>query len=49
MTYKAMRLKGCAFSHTRVTSLTGIGCSQLLRLARIFGEEGRALLKLSGS
>src|SRR3954447_11825609 len=46
-TYKAMRPKGCAFSHTRLTSLTGIGCSQLLRLRRFLGKGRRALLKLS--
>jgi hypothetical protein len=40
MTYKAVRLKGCAFAHTRLTSLTGIGCSELLRLRQIFVEGG---------
>jgi hypothetical protein len=40
MTYKAMRPKGCAFAHTLSTSLTGIGCSQLLRLRKILGETG---------
>jgi hypothetical protein len=38
MTYKAMRPKGCAFAHTRLTSLTGIGCSELLRLREILGK-----------
>src|SRR3954447_6312227 len=39
MTYKAMRPKGCAFSHTLLTSLTGIGCSQLLRFVPILGRK----------